>query len=432
MDPLRRLHERDCPVRPGSLRAAIEAANASGTADTITFHPGLAGGTILLSSGQLTIDKAGAHLTIDGDGTPDITVDAQDISRVFFINEDADATLQGLVITGGNVDGEDGGGIFNDGGTLTVTNSTISGNTGSGIGGRLRQACLSAGLLFSLIPAAPAQEDGASPARQPPGPSVEVEVTGGLLTLHANGAPLAEVLRAIGEAGAFEVVLRGGFAAPVRDSFAEQPLVDALRRLVAGHSVVIVHEAPDPASGAAALRRIAVIESRSAVDAESAPPPAASAADPEVGAADPPARTRAAPKVGSPAWRAAIETAAHALASHDANARSRAVAALTRLDGPEARRLLRERALADDHVEVRMQAVAALASANGARAVNVLGQALNHDPEPAVRMAAILALGRVGGNRARGALERAARDHHREIRLAAERALTTLAPRGRP
>jgi len=128
---------------PGSLRQAILDGN--GEADTITFAPALAGGTVLLSSGQLVIanDTADPDLTIDGggdgDGTPDITIDAQGNSRVFIVanpnDPNANATLQGLVITGGNEDV--GGGIFNDGGTLTVTNSTISGNRADFGGGIL-------------------------------------------------------------------------------------------------------------------------------------------------------------------------------------------------------------------------------------------------------------------------------------------------------
>ena len=89
----------------------------------------------------------------------------------------------------------------------------------TGGGRRLCRRCLAAGLGLALISAAAAQEHGAAPAKEPPGSSLQVEVERGLLTLHADGAPLGEVLRAIAEAGAFEVVLRGGFATPVRESF---------------------------------------------------------------------------------------------------------------------------------------------------------------------------------------------------------------------
>jgi HEAT repeat protein len=105
--------------------------------------------------------------------------------------------------------------------------------------------------------------------------------------------------------------------------------------------------------------------------------------------------------------------------------RSRAVAALTRLDGPTARGLLRERALADDDPTLRMQALNALASSRAERAVNVVAQALRQDPEPKVRLTAIHALGRVGGDLARRYLERAVLDLDREISFAAEQALAS-------
>ncbi len=315
---------------------------------------------------------------------------------------------------------------------------------------RLRQASLAAGFILCLIPAAAAQDQRAPPAGDPPAAGIEVEVKGGRLTLHADGAPLGAVLRAIGEAGAFEVGLRGGFATRVRASLVDRPLDDAIRELVAGHSVVIAYAAPDPASGAA-LARIRVIENPSATGAGSAPPPSAEPRpgdtddDTGVGAslceerrAPPPATggdllfvvrepcpaaPATTPEAGSVAAREAIETAGRTFAHGDATARSRAVAALTRLEGPEARRLLRARALADDHVGLRTQALNALARSEGERAINVLAQALRQDPEPKVRINAIRALGRLGGDRARRTLERAARDLDPVIAVSAERAL---------
>jgi len=99
------------------------------------------------------------------------------------------------------------------------------------------------------------------------------------------------------------------------------------------------------------------------------------------------------------------------------------VATLARLEGPDARRLLRQRALADDHLDLRTQALNTLARSEGERAINVLAQALRQDPEPKVRINAIRALGRLGGERARRTLERAARDLDPAIGTAAERAL---------
>jgi HEAT repeats len=313
---------------------------------------------------------------------------------------------------------------------------------------RGRQAWLSAGLCLGLIAPAAAEEPGAT---RP----VEVEVASGMLTLQADGAPLAEVLRAIGEAGGFEVVLRGAFATAVHDSFAGRPLEDALRQLARGHSLVILHGEPDPASSAAALAGIRVIENPTALEQTAPEPPIAAESVPEEGADQPPmdreafrlanlgvpaptredillelgdadqaTRVAAVPKVGALAPQAALGVLSGVLAAEDDPlVRSRAVAALTRLDGPGARMLLRERALADDDPELRVQALNALAASRGERALNVLGQALGHDPDPEVRVSAVQALGRVGGDRARRTLQRAARDPDPAVSSAAEQAL---------
>ncbi|MBR5415503.1 MAG: hypothetical protein IK105_06160 [Thermoguttaceae bacterium] len=116
-----------------SLREAIDAA-ADG--DTITFASELAGGTVALSGKQLEVGKA---ITIDASSIGGITIDADGRSRVFYVgggNEANPVELIGLTITGGNTVSSygEGGGICNTG-TLTITNSTISGNTASGGGG---------------------------------------------------------------------------------------------------------------------------------------------------------------------------------------------------------------------------------------------------------------------------------------------------------
>jgi hypothetical protein len=92
------------------------------------------------------------------------------------------------------------------------------------------------------------------------GPVLQATVNAGRLTLQTSGAPLAEVLRAIGEAGSFRVVLRGKFAERVNRSFTDEPLEVAIRRLVDGHSVMALRDDPDPASGAPDLAEIWVME----------------------------------------------------------------------------------------------------------------------------------------------------------------------------
>jgi hypothetical protein len=113
---------------PGSLRDAIEQANANPGADTIDFLDELSG-TITLTSGELLITD---DLTINGPGIFAITVSGNNASRVF---EDAignTISISGLTISSGASDL--GGGILNRGG-LTLTNVVLSGNSASTGGG---------------------------------------------------------------------------------------------------------------------------------------------------------------------------------------------------------------------------------------------------------------------------------------------------------
>ncbi|MBO7725475.1 MAG: hypothetical protein J6S40_03315 [Thermoguttaceae bacterium] len=112
-----------------SLREAIAYA-AEG--EVVTFDASLSGQTIVLGGSELTVNKS---LAIDATDIGGITIDAAGQSWVFDIiggDETSPVELIGLTITGGNC--PSGGGIFNQG-TLTITNSTISGNTASYEGG---------------------------------------------------------------------------------------------------------------------------------------------------------------------------------------------------------------------------------------------------------------------------------------------------------
>jgi len=116
----------------GSLRQAIIDANTTtGVADTINFELGSAA-TITLTSAQLPTITDEAGLTIDGQSV-DITVSGRAVG-VFRVASGAKLTLNNLTVTNGNVGGGFGGGIFNEG-TLTVTNSTLSGNAAAFGGG---------------------------------------------------------------------------------------------------------------------------------------------------------------------------------------------------------------------------------------------------------------------------------------------------------
>jgi CSLREA domain-containing protein len=125
-----------------SLREAIAAA-ASG--DTIVFDASLSGGTITLGT-TLTLSK---NVTIDGSALAvPITIDGANTYRVFYVNSGVAATLSGLTIAHGYTSGN-GGGIYNQG-MLTVMSSTISANRTSG-GGRYGGGIFNAGSSTLIV-----------------------------------------------------------------------------------------------------------------------------------------------------------------------------------------------------------------------------------------------------------------------------------------
>ncbi|MCK6476036.1 MAG: hypothetical protein L6Q35_04310, partial [Phycisphaerales bacterium] len=149
-----------------ALREAIRFANDNPGTDAISFGAALNGGTITLGGSQLIITDG---VTITGPGAKMLAISGNNQSRVLYFT-DGTSSLSGLKITGGNGDlpasgviqgggvrneailtlhevwitgnavpggGENGGGgISNaEGGSLTVTSSTISNNTGGYQGG---------------------------------------------------------------------------------------------------------------------------------------------------------------------------------------------------------------------------------------------------------------------------------------------------------
>ncbi|MCB1518101.1 MAG: hypothetical protein KDJ19_10865 [Hyphomicrobiaceae bacterium] len=167
-----------------SLREALAVASTSGDKTTIKFNPALSSygfgtGSVYLNS-TLTI-VSGQNVVIDGDADGDGMADVRIVGGYFFgsileVNAGATATLQSLLLTGGNstdigtygntgADGTDGvpgggatsydGGDGGDGlpgtpgtsgaivsgaiinsGTLTIRSSEINNNVGLSIGGR--------------------------------------------------------------------------------------------------------------------------------------------------------------------------------------------------------------------------------------------------------------------------------------------------------
>ena len=133
-----------------SLREAINFVNPGGTIDfdasLALADVGLGSGTIGLELGELVIDKS---LTINGLGADTLTVNGNNASRVFYIDDgDSDnqieVVIDGLTITGGNVSEEDSGGAFGGGifnrESLELSNSIITGNSSVDEGGGIANA----------------------------------------------------------------------------------------------------------------------------------------------------------------------------------------------------------------------------------------------------------------------------------------------------
>ena len=122
----------------GTLRWAVQQADAATSPSTIDFRLGDAAATITLSQGELELSNTTETITIDGPGANLLSINANRDSRVFQIDAQVTAFVSGLTITGGSTTrngGGNGGGVSNDG-TATLTECTIEGNS-SGYGGGL-------------------------------------------------------------------------------------------------------------------------------------------------------------------------------------------------------------------------------------------------------------------------------------------------------
>jgi hypothetical protein len=109
-----------------TLRAAVNAANASGDADVIVLSP-LVRGSIALTGGELAVQH---DLTIRGLGANRQSIDAGGASRVFNVRPGANATISGVTVANGRSAGTGGGAIRNEG-TLTLRGVTVRNSTAS-------------------------------------------------------------------------------------------------------------------------------------------------------------------------------------------------------------------------------------------------------------------------------------------------------------
>ena len=117
---------------PGSLRAAVANAALLPGADTITFASGFTG-PITLTSGEIVI---ASDVTIDASNVPGgVMISGNNAHSIFTVSSGKNVALVGLTLTGGY--GIFGGAIFNNGGALTLTQCTLSGNNATAYGGAI-------------------------------------------------------------------------------------------------------------------------------------------------------------------------------------------------------------------------------------------------------------------------------------------------------
>src|SRR5439155_895339 len=128
---------------PGSLRQALLDANDG---DRINFDSSLNGQRILLTSGQLNVDK---DVTISGPGAKNLAVDGNAQSSVFYVNPGKTVTIDGLTVANGHTF-FGGGGIYNDAAALTVTNCVLSGNSTDFYGGGIDNDAYNGGATLTI------------------------------------------------------------------------------------------------------------------------------------------------------------------------------------------------------------------------------------------------------------------------------------------
>lgn len=122
-----------------SLREGLALAKVLPGTDTIKFAPGLGGGDLSLTAGQLNIDSS---VVIDGEDA--VTIHAAANSRIFYIYDGSqtsapiDVTLRGMTLAGGSVLGSEvGGAIFNSTENIFLESVQLRNNSAENVGGAI-------------------------------------------------------------------------------------------------------------------------------------------------------------------------------------------------------------------------------------------------------------------------------------------------------
>jgi hypothetical protein len=121
-----------------TLRQAVADADADAGADTIVFDRKVftsgSRHTVTLTQGQILLTDTTGPTTIIGPGAKAAAVSGNSKSRIFDIAADATVSISGLTLTQGksttaDSSGNTYGGAIASAGTLTITDSVLSGNT---------------------------------------------------------------------------------------------------------------------------------------------------------------------------------------------------------------------------------------------------------------------------------------------------------------
>ncbi len=124
---------------PGSLRDVIAATPPGGK---VRFAPHLAGQTITLTSGQISLSNS---VTIDASSlSRPVRIDGNGSTRIFTVGSGVTATLQSLVITNGQETASSHGGGLVNWGVLTLNHCTVVNNRAGDGGGIINSNTLTA------------------------------------------------------------------------------------------------------------------------------------------------------------------------------------------------------------------------------------------------------------------------------------------------
>ena len=178
-----------------SLREAITLANTTAGNDQISFNlTGTSPYTITLTAALPNIIDSSTAITggtagtiiITGLGASSLTIDAnQGNFSIFTINTGGNLSISGVTVTGAQTSGS--GGAFKNNGSLTVSNSTISGNSAT-FGGGIENRGIST-ITNSTISGNSASQDGGG-IINPFGGTFTLDnstISGNLATLQGGG-----------------------------------------------------------------------------------------------------------------------------------------------------------------------------------------------------------------------------------------------------